>query len=149
MPKSALLEPDTGFHLAVISSRITSRTNQALTRHGLRVRHYAVLALASEHDDLTQVELARRVDLAASQVVALIDDLERRGLVRRRVSGDDRRRRLITATDDGRALAARASADVAAVREEMLRPLDADQRVALLTCLHILSDHDHTAEEES
>ncbi len=143
---TSLLEPDIGFHLAVASSRIAQRTNQALRRHGLRVRHYAVLALACEHDGMTQVNLARRVDLAASQVVALIDDLEDRGLIRRQVASDDRRRRLITATDDGHALVAVASADVTRVREEMLAPLDEAQRASLLACAQILSGHGHTDE---
>jgi DNA-binding MarR family transcriptional regulator len=136
---ASLLDDDTGFHLAIASARLAQRTNQALKRHDLRVRHYVVLALTSEYDDLTQVDLAREVALAASQVVALVDELEGRGLVRRQVASDDRRRRLVTATEEGRALAARAREDVAAVRDDELAALDGQQRAALLTSLRMLN----------
>jgi DNA-binding MarR family transcriptional regulator len=132
---AAPLDDDTGFHLAVASARVAHLTNTALKPHDLRVRHYVVLALTSEHDNLTQVDLAREVALAASQVVGLVDELEGRGLVQRQVSSDDRRRRLVTATADGKALVARARRDVAAARDEAFGALDATQRAALLASL--------------
>jgi DNA-binding MarR family transcriptional regulator len=136
---AALLDDDTGFHLAVASARIATLTNEALSRHALRVRHYVVLALTSEHDDLTQIEIAREAALAASQVVALIDELERRGLVQRDVAKEDRRRRIVTATAAGRELTLRAEKDVAAARDAALVLLDDDQRDALLSCLRALN----------
>ena len=139
---SSLLDDDTGFHLALASARMAQLTNQALKRHDLRVRHYVVLALTSEHDDLTQV------DLAVSQVVALVDELERRGLVRRQVSADDRRRRLVTTTAEGRALAARARRDVAAARDEALEALDERQRAALLASLRAVTGRAGTSDEK-
>jgi DNA-binding MarR family transcriptional regulator len=143
----SVLDDDTGFHLAVASARMAQLTNQALKRHDLRVRHYVVLALTSEHDDLTQVDLAREVALAPSQVVGLVDELERRGLVRRQVSSDDRRRRLVTATTEGRALVARARRAVAAARDEGLAALDAGQRAALLASLRAVTGRTGTSEQ--
>lgn len=136
---AALLDDDTGFHLAVASARLTHLTNEALKVHDLRVRHYVALVLTSEHDDLTQVDLAREVALAASQVVALVDELEGRGLVQRRVSIDDRRRRLVTATEDGKLLAAQARAEVEAARLRALEALDETQRKSLLAILRALN----------
>lgn len=139
---TSLLDDDTGFHLAVASARLTQATNRALKALDLRARHYAALVLASERDDLTQVDLAREIALAASQVVPLVDELERRGLVQRRVADDDRRRRLVTVTDDGRQLLERARREVAAARDAALSALDAQQRDALLGSLKVLNAGD-------
>lgn len=75
--------------------------NQVLAELGLKVRQYSALSLAASGLKPTQRELGEFLDLDPSQVVALIDFLERRGAVRRDIDPRDRRSRTIMATDEG------------------------------------------------
>jgi DNA-binding MarR family transcriptional regulator len=52
-------------------------------------------------------EVARRTVVTGSNVTAVVDDLEKSGLVMRQSAADDRRATVITLTEDGRATFAR------------------------------------------
>src|ERR1044072_8909564 len=65
---------------------------------------YVVLSLLAEEDGLTQKELTRRFCSDQNTVSAVLDLLEKRGLVRRDPHPDDRRSYCIRLTDAGREL---------------------------------------------
>jgi DNA-binding MarR family transcriptional regulator len=71
-------------------------------------RVLAVRRLAVEPQ--TQRELAERLSADPPYVTLMIDDLEKRGLVRRKPHPTDRRAKLVELTASGRAAAARADA---------------------------------------
>lgn len=94
-----------GFLLSRASGVVAKSASSALSPLGLRVRSYSVLAFVSEEAaGVTQRRLAGLVGLDPSQIVALVDDLEDRGLVKRGPDPADRRNKLITATGEGRRL---------------------------------------------
>lgn len=105
------------FLLARANALSLGASNAALKQFGLKVRSYPVLSLAC--DDLlpTQRELADFLRLDPSQVVAIIDDLERRGLVERHADERDRRSKVLVPTAEGRRVArvARAAASAAEI----------------------------------
>ena len=72
---------DLSFLLARANALSLAAGNAALAQHGLRVRSYSVLALAAGDARPSQRELAEFLRLDPSQVVALVDDLQARGLV--------------------------------------------------------------------
>jgi DNA-binding MarR family transcriptional regulator len=78
--------------------------NRALAPFDLRARSYAVLALACSGLRPTQSEIAGFMQLDPSQVVALVDELEKRGLVARQPHAADRRSNALIGTDAGRVL---------------------------------------------
>jgi DNA-binding MarR family transcriptional regulator len=82
------------------------------------VRIKALRRLAGE--PLTMRELAGRLQTDAPYTTLVVDDLERRGLVRREPHPADRRAKLVTATDLGRAEAARAEAILTQPPPQML-----------------------------
>lgn len=110
----APLADDLGFLLARAAAMSQAAGNEALAAHGLKVRSYSVLALAVTGGRPSQRELAAFLRLDPSQVVALIDDLARRGLVTREPDPRDRRANVVAATLEGRALYRRALVDVEA-----------------------------------
>jgi DNA-binding MarR family transcriptional regulator len=63
-----------------------------------------VLVIIEANPDLKQSELARATHLDRSTVVTIIDNLERRGLVERRASPNDRRSNAIRLTEAGSTL---------------------------------------------
>ncbi|HET8896691.1 MAG TPA: MarR family transcriptional regulator, partial [Protaetiibacter sp.] len=98
------LTDDLNFLLARANALSLAASNAALARHGLRVRSYSVLALAVDDTRPSQRDLAAFLSLDPSQVVALVDDLQGRGLVRRETDPADRRTNVVVATAEGRAL---------------------------------------------
>lgn len=96
------LADDIGFLLSRASGVVARSVSEALAPLGLRVRSYSVLVFASEQTvGITQRRLAAVMGLDPSQIVALVDDLEARGLVSRTPDPSDRRNKLITATEEG------------------------------------------------
>jgi DNA-binding MarR family transcriptional regulator len=132
MTDIAPLSDDIGFLLTRAGTSLTAAAKTALAPFELRVRSYSVLALACEHSDgLGQRQLAEQLGLDPSQIVALVDDLEVRELITRRVDPGDRRNKRIHATDAGlalcvdaqRALAATQSATLSALGDRGVREL--------------------------
>jgi DNA-binding MarR family transcriptional regulator len=93
---------DVGFLLAKLHAAGSVLNNAALAEFGLKERSYSVLALACGNLGPTQRELAEFLSLDPSQIVALIDELEQRGLVERKPGVSDRRQKLVAATPEGR-----------------------------------------------
>ncbi|WP_062516371.1 MarR family winged helix-turn-helix transcriptional regulator [Demequina gelatinilytica] len=127
---SPTLDADTSFLLARASALVAAAGNSALAGLGLKVRSYSVLALAAEVGP-SQRDLAERLRLDPSQVVALVDGLEERGLVERRLDPSDRRARIVVATPDGRAMFARARDGIAAAQRETHAPLTEEEQLTL------------------
>lgn len=78
------ISTDIGFLLAKLHAAGSVLNNAALAEFGLKERSYSVLALACGNLGPTQRELAEFLSLDPSQIVALIDELEQRGLVERK-----------------------------------------------------------------
>src|SRR5665811_2023376 len=81
--RHAALTEDLSFLLARANALSLAAGNAALAEYGLRVRSYSVLALAVDDMRPSQRDLAAFLRLDPSQVVSLVDDLQRRGLVQR------------------------------------------------------------------
>lgn len=142
------LRHNLGFLLALSNARVIRAVNRALVGHGLHARTYSVLALVceSEHgpgDDgeegVSQRALAERLDLDPSQIVALVDALQSKGMVDRLVGRTDRRKRAIVATPRGREHYRKAVRTVMDVEDAVLEHVDAQQREVLLALLTELS----------
>jgi DNA-binding MarR family transcriptional regulator len=101
-PPSLLAHPS---YLASQVSKYGRRQLEAvLDKHGLALVHHAVLSALDDFGPLSQQELADSLDLDKSRLVAWIDELESRGLVRREPDKFDRRRKQVTLTPAGQAL---------------------------------------------
>jgi DNA-binding MarR family transcriptional regulator len=131
------------FLLARVSSSGTREGNRRLAPLGLRVRSYSVLSLACEETPPSQRSLAEFLDLDPSQVVSLVDDLESRGLAERLVDSDDRRTKVVRATEKGRRLRASAAAATAHAEDESLSHLSSQQRNTLKSLLRALLFDSH------
>ena len=92
-----------GFRLAVLVRRWRRVAEISLQEAGLTDASWAPLIhLAESGDGVTQKVLAARVGIDGSSLVRLLDILERRGFIERRVDPQDRRARLIFLTEPGR-----------------------------------------------
>jgi MarR family transcriptional regulator, lower aerobic nicotinate degradation pathway regulator len=129
------LARDPGFLLARAGGAAIRRLNRALARHGLRSRQYTALTAAAEPPGRSQRDLGELLGIDPSAVVAIVDDLERAGLVRREPHPLDRRTRLIVATDAGRSRLADVADSAGEVEAALLAGLDAGERATLVDLL--------------
>jgi MarR family transcriptional regulator, lower aerobic nicotinate degradation pathway regulator len=131
-----------GFLLAKLGMGFKAKAVAKLEEAGFDPYHYSVLAILGEGARETQAMIADTLALDPSRLVALLDSLEERELVVRQRDPDDRRRHVVTITDDGKRELSRLRAIVQEVEEEFLAPLDAKSRKAFhetlqqLACAH-------------
>ncbi len=93
---------------------------ELLREHGLTINDYEALLVLANADDgrLRRTDLARDLQLTASGVTRLLDELERAGYVDRASCDTDARVTYAVLTDEGRAKLSEASdSHVAAVHE--------------------------------
>src|SRR5215217_6956677 len=93
-----------------LGNLIVQRSEDPLAAMGLSGRQYMVLAVLSSDAPPSQLELAGLCGLLPAQIVPVIDEMERRGLVTRQRSKTDRRRSVVTVTDKGDEALAKADA---------------------------------------
>jgi DNA-binding MarR family transcriptional regulator len=74
----------------------------ALEPYGIDARELATLAILGGPDLLSQQEVAHRLGIDRTTMVALIDGLERKDLVQRRPHPEDRRKNIVELTAAGR-----------------------------------------------
>jgi DNA-binding MarR family transcriptional regulator len=135
----AALEDDLSFLLARANALSLAAGNAAMAVHGLKVRSYSVLALAASDVRPSQRELAEFLRLDPSQVVALVDELQARGLVIREADPADRRANVVTATESGRAVFARAEVSARAAEAELHSSLSSTDRERLTALLRAIA----------
>jgi DNA-binding MarR family transcriptional regulator len=108
---------------------------------GFRPGCVGVMLFADRLGRASQKELSDAMGLDPSDVVGLIDILEAAGLVARERDETDRRRYAIVLTPLGRERAQELRAMVTALNEELLSPLDADERASFVAMLGRLVEH--------
>lgn len=129
------LGDDLSFLLARANALSLAAGNAALAKVGLRARSYSVLAVAAGGSRPSQRDLAEFLRLDPSQVVALVDDLQARGLVAREADPADRRANVVVATPAGRVVYDQARAEAREAEQRVfarLTPQDRDRLAALL-----------------
>jgi DNA-binding MarR family transcriptional regulator len=117
----------------VLAQDRRAAVSTALDLSFARVR--ALRRLAAE--PLTLRELAARLTADPPYATLIVDDLEKRGLVRRTPHPHDRRAKLVQLTDAGRDAAARASA-ILDTPPDALRELPAEDLATLVRVLERL-----------
>ncbi|WP_241245984.1 MarR family winged helix-turn-helix transcriptional regulator [Microbacterium sp. 4R-513] len=122
------LGTDLSFLLARANALSVAAGNAALAPFGLKVRSFSVLALSVGEVRPTQRDLSEFLRLDPSQVVALVDELEKRKLVERRPDPADRRANVVVATAEGRALHDRAASATKAAERSLHGELGEDDR---------------------
>ncbi|MCP2200664.1 DNA-binding transcriptional regulator, MarR family [Lentzea flava] len=111
------------------------REARRLARGDLRGPHVTVLAFLAEQEAVAQKRISDRVRMDASDLVAVLDDLEKRGFALRRRDERDRRRFAVSITEAGRRALRERLEKARAHDEELLAPLTSDERDELTTLL--------------
>jgi DNA-binding MarR family transcriptional regulator len=107
------------------------RQEKWLADVGFRPPCIGAIMTVAAHQPLSQRELSDTLGVDPSDLVNVIDILERAGFVSRRRDPRDRRRHLLSLTPDGGTAVRRLGAMLQEVDDEVLRPLTGEQRQQL------------------
>lgn len=105
-----------------------SRMRQEFEGAGVSRREYAVLDRLSSTGPIPQQRLGQELHVHSSNLVAVLDELEGRGFIRRPRDPDDRRRYRLELSDEGASALRSAQAAAADIERTMLDPLNAAER---------------------
>ncbi len=95
---------DTYIKLARSSAALDARINRPLAQAGLTTSQFGVLEAVWHLGPLTHGDIGRKLLKSSGNVTVVIDNLVRRGLVRRERDPLDRRISRVALSDEGRAL---------------------------------------------
>ncbi|MPZ41770.1 MAG: MarR family transcriptional regulator [Rhizobiales bacterium] len=113
----------------------TTATAEVLVKEDLTPMEYGVIGYLNGEPDIDQSGLAARLGIDRNHTSLLVDQLERKRLVERRVNGADRRAKLLRLTPRGTALYARLMPTVFAAQSrliDILAPAEREQLFDLL-----------------
>ncbi|MUN40885.1 MarR family winged helix-turn-helix transcriptional regulator [Actinomadura litoris] len=129
--------------LSQMSVRSDRLITDGLARVDARKWHYAVLASLQEYGPGSQATLSRNTGIYRSDMVGVLNELAERGDVERTPDPGDRRRNVITITEQGRRHLRRLDDVLDDLHEELLAPLLPEERDQFVGMLRRLLDH-HT-----
>jgi DNA-binding MarR family transcriptional regulator len=109
--------------------------HDAFGRAGVRGYDFRVLAALEEFGPVSQAELGRRTGIDRSDIVATVNDLVEKDLVRRTPDANDRRRNVVSITKNGNQMLRRLDVALAEVQRVVLEPLSAGERATLIRLL--------------
>lgn len=113
----------------------------ALRVVGAHKDHFVALAALAEFGPASQAALSGRTRIYKSDLVSVLNHLEDHGWVRRAPDPADKRRNVITITDDGVRRLAELDGVLAGVNEHIMAPLTHNERAQLFDLLGRINDH--------
>ncbi|WP_425246330.1 MarR family winged helix-turn-helix transcriptional regulator [Streptomyces sp. NEAU-NA10] len=131
--------PDLAEMVVPLLRTLMAAEQPILDAHGLTMWAYAVLLHLDETPIRTQAALAQAIRADKTRIIAVLDDLENRGLIRRRPDPKDRRARLLSLTVEGRRLRDTVQSAIQKGEERLLAQLPAADRDGFLRSLQSLS----------
>jgi DNA-binding MarR family transcriptional regulator len=128
-----------GYLLARLGEISRRRFGEVISPTGLDGRHFRVVTMVGARPGLTQQQLHEETSIDPSSMVAVIDELETRGLAERRQDPDDGRARTIYLTPAGERFARRITRQAAELQNELLAALSEPERETLHALLRKLT----------
>jgi DNA-binding MarR family transcriptional regulator len=138
----------TGFLLSRMGMVAQKQFAARLESLGLTTRMWGALNVLDAAGAITQHALCKGTGMDPSTMVSTIDELEAKGLVERRPHPGDRRAHALHITDAGRETLARGRRIARQAQEELLAPLNEEEREqlrSLLLRLAVAHSHAGTA----
>jgi DNA-binding MarR family transcriptional regulator len=128
------------FLLAQLGAHAASQFAERLGVLELSPSDAGILRLLRMAAGLSQQELASKLQIHPSRLVAILDNLEKRGFVERRANPDDRRLYSLYLTKDGEVVLEKIGKVAREHQDALLSALSAEQRDELADLLHKIAD---------
>jgi DNA-binding MarR family transcriptional regulator len=131
--------PTTGMLLVKLGRVAEARFKEALKPTELTPKHLGVLFEVRANPTSQQL-LCETIDVDASKLVGILNDLEDDGLIVRRRDPNDRRRHIVELTKEAQTRLAKAEKVAQSVEEEFFAGLNDDERAQLRLLLARVAD---------
>lgn len=128
------------FLLSQVGIHASRRFAERIASVDLNPPLFRVLNLVDAAEGRSQQAIGKAIEVPASRMVALVDELEQRGLVERRPDPGDRRVRALYLTRKGRQTLTRGRKIASQHEEELTRGLNEADRKRLLALLQRMVD---------
>ncbi|TWE19117.1 MarR family winged helix-turn-helix transcriptional regulator [Kitasatospora atroaurantiaca] len=138
-PRGGPARPDLAAMVVPLGRALMAAEQPILDAHGLTMWAYSVLLHLDETPIRTQAALAEAIRADKTRIIAVLDDLAARELIRRQPDPLDRRVRLLSLTAEGRRLRDAVQSAVQEGEERLLAQLPAADRNGFLRALRSLS----------
>jgi DNA-binding MarR family transcriptional regulator len=140
MNHSQIEKGQPAFLLAQLGAHAASQFAERLGVLGIAPPDAGILRLLRMEAGLSQQELSSKLKIHPSRLVAILDNLEKRGFVERRANPDDRRLYSLYLTKDGGEVLERISKVAREHQDALLSALNKDERDELATLLLRIAD---------
>ena len=140
VPTSLLQSPS--FQLERLRRRTRDCVDVALAAHKTTIREFWVLTCPVEEDAASQSFLSETLAIDASDMVRLIDALEKRGWAKRERDPKDRRRQIVASTKKGTKAQGELAELVVAAEDEALNDSTSKQLKHLRKLAQVIIDAD-------
>jgi DNA-binding MarR family transcriptional regulator len=128
------------FLLAQVGAHAASRFAARLAALELAPPHAGIMRILGAQPAITQQALATALGMQPSRLVALVDELEARGLAERRANPDDRRSHALHLTEKGRAMLEAIGRVGREHQQALLAALNEDEQRDLAVLLRRIAD---------
>jgi DNA-binding MarR family transcriptional regulator len=128
-----------GYLLARLGEASRRRFQKALEPEGIHPRHFGVMTMLAAQPGMSQQQLHEKTGIDPSSMVAVIDELEARGLAERRPDPTDRRARQVFLTEQGEATLGRIRGLAAGLQRDFFGALTEEERHTLHALLQKLA----------
>lgn len=130
-----------GLLLEKIARVTAQRFAQRIADLDITPRHVGLLTAAAHQTAPSQADLGAWLGIGPSAVVAIVDELEARGAVLRTPDSTNRRRMIITVTEEGARLLTEANRHAEELDRDLVAPLSPAQRAAYATATRLVAGH--------
>ncbi len=134
--------PDLAAMLAPLLREMIAAELPVLESHGLAMWGYSVLLALDRSPVRTQAALAEAIGADKTRIIPILEELEAQGYIDRHPDPDDRRVRLLAATESGRAVKDAVQTAIQRGEERWLGMLSAQDRNVFLRVLGQLTQSD-------
>jgi DNA-binding MarR family transcriptional regulator len=134
--------PSVAFAVSRLGYEVAGRLAGALKPLGIEPRHFGLLRALAMSGGQSQRAIGNSLNLHPNRMVAMVDELERKRLVRRHPHPTDRRAHAVVLTPAGRRLLDQALQLAIGIEQELCADLQPGERDQLLHLLARLRDSD-------
>lgn len=132
---TAFLETLVGYNARRAALAVIATFLQRMAPYDLRVVDFSVLTLVAHNPGITSRQLCAALAILPPNLVGMVKQLEKRGLLEKREHPTDRRAQGLHLTDAGMALQAETQAVVTSLESESVTHLTDDERDTLIRLL--------------
>ena len=136
--------PRTSYLVARLDRLVRSQLSDLLESFDLSVPQYTLLSVLEHRPGLSNAQLARRSYITAQAMHQVVNGLEERGLIARRVSPDHGRIQLTELTDEGMAMLKACDEEVTRLEERIFGTLGEKGEERLRALVQAAIDFDST-----